>query len=81
MARVHLTGELRRYAGGCTLVDVEASSVAKLIERLVDRFPGLDGRLQSGIAVAIDGDVMTNADFLPLEPNAEVHFLPAISGG
>jgi hypothetical protein len=39
------------------------------------------GRLRDGIAVAIDGEVMTNADYLPLSPDSEVYLLPAISGG
>ena len=32
-------------------------------------------------AVAIDGDVVPGALLERLEPDSEVHFLPAISGG
>ncbi|MFC2176917.1 MoaD/ThiS family protein [Actinomycetota bacterium] len=81
MARVHLSGELRRLAAGRTVIDVDAASVVQLIDRLEERFPDMKGRLRDGIAVAIDGEVMTNADYLPLGPDSEVHLLPAISGG
>ncbi len=81
MARVHLSGELRQLAEGATVIEVDATSVVQLIDRLEDRFPDMKGRLREGIAVAIDGEVMANADYLPLGPESEVHFLPAISGG
>ena len=81
MARVHLSGELRQLAEGCTVIEVDAGTVTQLIDRLEDRFPSLQGRLRDGIAVAIDGEVMANADYLALSPDSEVYLLPAISGG
>lgn len=81
MARVHLSGELRRLADDSPVIEVDAGTVAQLVDDLEHRFPRLEGRLRDGIAVAIDGEVMANADFLPLGPDSEVYLLPAISGG
>jgi hypothetical protein len=33
------------------------------------------------MSVAIDGEIMTNADYVAVDPDSDVHFLPAISGG
>ena len=81
MARVHLSGELRQLAAGCTVIEVDAATVVQLIDRLEDKFPNMKGRLRDGVAVAVDGEVMANAEYLPLGTDSEVHFLPAISGG
>ena len=33
------------------------------------------------LAVAIDGEIHTDADYLPLTSSSEVHFVPRIAGG
>lgn len=81
MARVHLSGELRRLAGGEELIEVEAATVAELFAAISERYPRLGARLGDGMTVALDGEVTPNADFVPLTPVTEVHFVPSISGG
>jgi len=81
MARVHLSGEFRRLAGGLTVVEVDADTVAELVDALSDRFPDLGRRLDEGMAVALDGEVVPNADYEPVTTDSEVHFLPSIGGG
>lgn len=81
MARVFLASPLRAFTGGETEVEVDAPTVRELIAGLDERFPGLGERLSSGTAVAIDGEIMSDAAYLPLPAGAEVHFLPPLGGG
>jgi molybdopterin converting factor small subunit len=81
VAEVFLTGEMRKLAGGVESLQVAAANVQELIARLDQRFPGLAEQIAAGTAVAIDGEVFPDANFEPLEPDSEVHFLPAVRGG
>lgn len=81
MARVFLASALRRFSGGVEEVEIEAATVRALISRLDERFPGIGEHLGSGMAVAIDGEIMADALYESVPEGAEVHFLPAIGGG
>jgi len=81
MARVIFGSALRRYTGGVDEVEIEATTVRSLINALDRRFPGLGKHLESGMAVAIDGEIMTDALYERVPEDAEVHFLPPIGGG
>lgn len=81
MASVHLSGEAKRLAGGAATVEVEAATVQALIARLDQMFPGIGRHLRDGTSVAVDGEIMPNADFVGIDSATEVHFLPAIGGG
>ena len=81
MARVVLTGNLKRYTGGETEFDLEASSVRHLFRALSERFPALGPHLEEGVAVAIDGQIYQDAWLEPIPPDGEVYLLPQIAGG
>jgi molybdopterin converting factor small subunit len=81
MARVRLSGDQRRLVGGVESIDVDVATVAELLAVIQDRFPELARRLGEGMSVAIDGEVMSNADYEPLRADSEVYFLPPMSGG
>ena len=66
MATVHLSGEAKRLTGSAVMVDVEASTVQALIERLDQMFPGIGRHLRDGTSVAVDGEIMPNADFVEI---------------
>jgi molybdopterin synthase sulfur carrier subunit len=77
----------RDLTGGLTRVTVEGSTVAEVVEALEGRFPGIRQRLcrgdslAPGLQVAI-GDVMTMRGLrATVQPESEVHFLPAVGGG
>ncbi|MBM3959248.1 MAG: MoaD/ThiS family protein [SAR202 cluster bacterium] len=87
MARVFVPYNMRKLAGGKTEVNVPGKTLRELIENLEARFPGMkeliveDDRLKPGLA-AIVGEQPTRQGLMTkLEPETEVHFLPAISGG
>ena len=68
-------------------VDVSGSTVGEIISELDTRFPGVaallveDDDVVPGIAVAINDQLIQMGLMEPVPVDAEVHFLPAISGG
>ena len=87
MATVFLPYALRKYADGAEQVEVTASTLGELIDNLEAAYPGtmhhlvVDGALKPGLA-AIVGHLATRRGLLQkLDPDVEVHFITAISGG
>jgi len=65
---------------------VEAATVAEVIDRLDERWPGMRNRLcdagptiREHINVFVDGDKAVLAT--PVGPTSVVHVIPAVSGG
>jgi molybdopterin converting factor small subunit len=81
MAHVTLTGDLRRFTGGVSEMEVDAASVRQLFARLGADYPELAPHLEQGLAVAIDGQIYQDALFQEIEAGSEVHILPQIAGG
>ncbi|MEE2776097.1 MAG: MoaD/ThiS family protein [Acidobacteriota bacterium] len=80
MVRVHLGMELRRFTDGVAEVEVEATTVRKLISKLDELYPGIGEHLE-GTAVAINGEVIADPIYETVPEAAEVHFVPAPVGG
>ena len=87
---VSIPTPFRRLTGDVDTVEVEASSVEELIDRLDKRFPGFRSRLceEGGglrrfINIYVDGeDVRFLDNLLTRVPDgAEVSIVPAIAGG
>ena len=81
MARVVLSGTLKLLAGGASEIEVEARDVRQLLRELGSRYPELAPHLESGYAIAIDGEIFQDAWFSPIAPDSEIHLVPAIRGG
>ena len=81
MAHVTLIGNLRQFTGGVTELDVEAATVRQLFARLGEKYPELAPHLETGSAVAIDGQIYQDALFQEIAPDSDVHILPQIAGG
>ena len=81
MARVVLSGTLKQLAGGASEILVDARDVRQLLRELGSRYPELAPHLESGYAIAIDGEIFQDAWFAPIGPDSEVHLVPAIRGG
>jgi sulfur-carrier protein len=81
MAHVSLIGNLRQFTGGVAELEVEAASVRQLFARLGAMYPELAPHLQSGAAVAIDGQIYQDALLQPIARDSEVHILPQLAGG
>jgi molybdopterin converting factor small subunit len=80
MATVYLTRGMAALAGGVDAVVIDAPRVVELLGELVARYPALGDSLQ-GMAVAVDGDIYNDPDYVPLTADSEVHLVPRIAGG
>jgi molybdopterin synthase sulfur carrier subunit len=87
MPTVFVPALMRTLSDGQERVEVEGETVRQVVNALELRFPGMKARLcesdelKPGIAVAVDGHLGTHGLRQKVQPESEVHFLPAIGGG
>ncbi len=81
MVRVEIWGSLRAATGGAAEVQVEASNIRELLDRLVDVHPGFKSQIERGVSVSIDGKMYRDSWFTPIGPESEVVLLPRLTGG
>jgi molybdopterin synthase sulfur carrier subunit len=87
MATVYIPSLMQGLTGGEQEVEVEGSTVRRIVENLEKAYPGMkerlveNNRIKSNISVAIDGEVTPLGMLEKVGENSEVHFLPAIGGG
>jgi molybdopterin converting factor small subunit len=81
MARVVLVGNLAQVTGGVAEFELPATSVQQLFRQLGALHPSLAPHLESGVAVAIDGQIFQDALLEPIGADSEVFLLPQIAGG
>jgi molybdopterin converting factor small subunit len=80
MAIVHLSSGLSQWTGGVEELAIDAARVLDLKRALVERFPGVEAHLEQ-MAVAVDGEIYNDADYLRLDARSEIFFVPRVSGG
>ncbi len=80
MATVYFSSGLARYTGGVERLSVDASRVRELMEALTERFPELAQPLDV-MAIAVDGEVYQEPEYMKLAPDTEIHFVPQVAGG
>jgi len=87
VATVFIPTMLQSLTGGAKQVDIEASNVRQVIDRLEELYPGIkarlveEGRIRPNVSVAIDGEVARMGLLEKVGETSEVHFVPAIGGG
>jgi molybdopterin converting factor small subunit len=81
MVKVLLWGSLRAAADGKAEVEVEARTFKELLDRLVERYPGLEPQVQRGVSLALDGVIYREAWFTEIGPDSEVVLMPYMTGG
>ncbi len=87
MAKVWIPSLLRSFTGGKQQVLAAGATVGEVIATLDGQYPGIRARLcegerlQSGIAVAVDGVFATSGLLQTVQPDSELHITPAIGGG
>ena len=81
MIKVFLGSNLKNFTNGVEELELEASSVKYLITEMDRRCPGIADALESGFALAIDGEVIANPGYEKLAEVSEVRFLSPMRGG
>ena len=79
MARVFLPSGLRQRTDPDP-VTIDAPRVHELLQTLTARYPELVALLPQ-LAVAVDGEIYTDAEYLPLTADSEIYLVPRITGG
>ena len=80
MATIYLPSSMTAQTGGPEKLVIEAPRVAELMTELVKRYPAFADALGE-MAVAVDGEIYADADYISLGPETEVYFVPRVSGG
>jgi len=87
MATVVIPALLRKLTGGKDRTLATGATLKEIIDDLERQFPGFRERVVAGddlvgsLAVSIDGEIITGGLMEPVQPDSEVHFVPAIGGG
>jgi len=81
VARVVLTGSLKALADNVSEIEIDARNVRELLRALERHVPGISKRVDDGLSIAIDGDIIQDPLLEPIAPDSEIHFLPPIQGG
>ena len=87
MATVYIPSLMQTLTDGQQKVEIEGSTVRRIIDNLDKAYPGIkerlvdNNRIKPNISVAVDGEVTPLGMLEKVRENSEVHFLPAIGGG
>ena len=81
MLEVNLAGSLQDVTDGAGSIEVEAVTIRELLRKLVEPYPRLQGRIDEGVAVCINGEIYRDNRDLAIPEGAEVVLLPRIQGG
>ncbi|PQO29339.1 molybdopterin synthase sulfur carrier subunit [Bremerella cremea] len=87
MAIVFIPAPWRDLTNQQPQVEVDATTLRELIDELDRRFPGIHTRLcendtvRPSIQISLDGTLISRNLRTSLDPQTEVHFLPALGGG
>ena len=76
-----LSGRLREQAGVSGPLEIDARNVRELLRKLEAQVPGISRKVDEGLSIAIDGDIVQDALLEPIDGDTEIHFLPPIQGG
>ena len=87
MPIVYVPPQLKTLAGGVETFEVDAGNIRSVIAKLDEQFPGVksrlcqDDELRPGLSVSVNGRISSLGLYQKVQPQDEVHFIPAISGG
>lgn len=88
MAIVFIPSLMRDLTDGSEKVAVEGLTLRQVINALEAAYPGMkerlmdtEGRIQDGLAVAIDGETTHLGLIERVKETSEIHFIPAVGGG
>lgn len=87
MATIFIPAQLRELTAGIEQLEMDVHNVRAVINQLEQRFPGIRDRLcqldqiSPSLQISIDSVITSRGMIAKIQPNSEVHFIPAIAGG
>ena len=81
MVEVNLWSGLRAFTDGKAVVEVEANTVGEVLKGLVKAYPGMQGIIDAGVSVAVDGRIIASDLTAPVRPDSEVYLMQRLRGG
>lgn len=78
---IHLWGALRPLAGGALSIFVEADTIREMFAVVGEKYPGMVGQIEQGIAVSINGKIYRDQWDVELPQSAEIYLMPRLAGG
>ena len=78
---------MQKLCNGEQKLIIEGANLRQVIDNLDLQYAGFkdrlveDGKIKPNISVAVDGEITPLGMIQKVNPNSEIHFLPAISGG
>ena len=87
MAKVFVPSPLRKVCGDRRVVEVPGSTLREIVSNLDAICPGVEemivehDRIRPGLQMAVDGVIAGTGLMQSVDEGAEVHILPAMSGG
>jgi len=86
MPRVFIPAQLRDLTEGLAEIELAGNNLGDVLEAFESRFPGVTDRIRDhdqlspSLQVSVDQD-LTRSLSTTVQPDSEIHFLPAIGGG
>jgi len=87
MATVFIPAQLHCLTGNVKQIELDVRNVRDVIEQLERQFPGIrdrlcqDNQISPALQVCIDNVITSRGMIAQIQPESEVHFIPAIGGG
>ena len=87
MATIFIPAQLRILTASTDKLEMDVHNVREVIDQLEQQFPGIRDRLcqedqiSPSLQVSIDSVITSRGMIAKIQPNSEVHFIPAIAGG
>jgi molybdopterin synthase sulfur carrier subunit len=82
MPTVHIPTLLRAQTGGQASFVLEGTTVGAVLDELEARYPGVKALLlRPQVAVCVNDEVCPAGAIERVAPDAEIHFIAAITGG
>jgi molybdopterin synthase sulfur carrier subunit len=87
MATVWIPSTACDLTSGKSKVEVDGETVSEVIRNLDLIHPGIssvliqDNSLRPGYVIAVDGTISSRQLLQAVQPDSEIHFIPAIFGG
>ena len=81
MVQVSFNATFRPALGGADALEIDAATLRELMRTLVAKYPRLQGHIDSGLVLALNGEIYRDNWDVEIPEGSEVHLMPRIQGG